>query len=233
MNKPAPTYIDIIKKLRSLSNPKNVAGMAKYGINPKNTLGVNIPTIRKMGKLIGQHHALALKLWASGIHEARLLASLVDEPAKVTEKQIEQWVKDFDSWDICDQVVHLFEATPYAYKKCWQWAKRKEEYVKRAAFALMAVLVVHDKKAPDSIFVKFLPVIKNASTDERNFVKKAVNWTLRNIGKRNEHLNRIAIKTAEQIRKIDSKTARWIAADALRELKSAAVQKKISTPRRP
>lgn len=217
-------FKEIIIKLKSHSNPKNVEGMARFGINPKNTLGVSIPIIRKMGKEIGKNHELAQQLWKSGIHEARILAGLIDDSKLVDEEQMEKWAKDFDSWDVCDQVcMNLFDKTKYAYKKAMEWSSRKEEFVKRAAFALVASLSVHDKKAKDEDFLKFLPIIKRESTDERNFVRKAVNWALRQIGKRNSKLQKAAIKTAREILKIDSKSARWIASDAIRELESKKI----------
>jgi 3-methyladenine DNA glycosylase AlkD len=216
-------YNEILKKLKSLSDPKAVEGMARFGINPKNTYGVSIPEIRKLAKEIGKDHKLAQQLWSSGIHEARILAGLVDRIEDVTEEQMEKWVKDFDSWDVCDQVcMNLFDKTKFAYAKAEEWSKRKEEFVKRAGFALMASLAVHDKKSKDEEFLKFLPIIKRESTDERNFVKKAVNWALRQIGKRNKNLNKLAIQTAKEIQKIDSKTSKWIASDAIKELKSKA-----------
>lgn len=211
---------DILKKLKSLSNPKNVEGMARFGISTNDTLGVSIPDIRKLAKEIGKNHELALELWDSGIHEARLLAGFIDAPKLVNQDQLEDWVEDFDSWDVCDQVCgSLFDKTEFAWAKAIEWTKRKKEFVKRAGFVLMACLAVHDKKAEDNGFIAFLPIIKRECTDERNFVKKAVNWALRQIGKRNIKLNKLAITTAKEIQKIDSKTARWIANDALRELK--------------
>lgn len=217
-------FDDILKELKSHSNPKNVEGMARFGINPKDTLGVSIPIIRKMGKEIGKNHELAQQLWKSGIHEARILAGLVDDYKLVDEEQMEKWVKDFDSWDVCDQVcMNLFDKTKYAYKKAMEWSSRKEEFVKRAAFALMASLSVHDKKAKDEDFLKFLPIIKRESTDERNFVRKAVNWALRQIGKRNKRLQKEAIRIAKEILKIDSKSARWIASDAIKELENRKI----------
>jgi 3-methyladenine DNA glycosylase AlkD len=217
-------FDDILKELKSHSNPKNVEGMARFSINPKNTLGVSIPIIRKMGKKIGKNHELAQQLWSSGVHEARILAGLIDDSKFVDEEQMEKWAKDFDSWDVCDQVcMNLFDKTKYAYKKAMEWSSRKEEFVKRAAFALMASLSVHDKKAKDEDFIKFLPIIKRESTDERNFVRKAVNWALRQIGKRNSKLQKAAIKTAKEILKIDSKSGRWIASDAIRELESKKI----------
>ncbi len=213
-------YKDIIKRFRSLSDPDAVAGMVRFGINPKNTYGVSIPELRKIAKQTGKNHDLAQKLWSSGVHEARILASMVDAPALVTSKQMDAWAKDFDSWDICDQCCsNLFDKTKFAHKKILVWSKKRKEFVKRAGFTLMAVLAVHDKKTNDKEFIKFLSVIKREAVDDRNFVKKAVNWALRQIGKRNVNLRRLAIKTAVGIHRIDSKSAKWIAADALRELK--------------
>jgi len=219
---------EILRKLKSLSNPKAVEGMARFGINPEKTYGVSVPSLRAMAKEISRNHVLARQLWSSGIHEARILAGMIDIPDMVTEEQMESWVKDFDSWDVCDQCCsNLFDKTGFAFKKAVEWSRRNEEFVKRAGFVLMATLVVHDKKAKDEEFLKFLPMIKRESVDDRNFVRKAVNWALRQIGKRNINLNEEAIKTAKEIQRLDSKSARWIAADALRELTSEAVQKRL------
>ena len=219
---------EILKELKSLSDPKAVEGMASFGINPNNTYGVSIPQIRAIAKRVGKNHELAQELWNSGIHEARILAGMVDDPEMVANKQMDSWVRDFDSWDVCDQCCsNLFGETEFAYKKAFEWSSKEEEFVKRAGFVMMAVLAVHDKEAKDEEFTKFLPVIKRKSVDERNFVRKAVNWALRQIGKRNRNLNLAAIKTAREIQKVDSKSAKWIAADALRELTSDAVQKKL------
>ena len=218
----------LIKKIKSLSNPEAVAGMARFGINTKNTYSVSIPVLKKMAKQTGQNHLHAQRLWDSGIHEARMLAGMIDLPEEVTEKQMERWVKDFDSWDVCDQVCsNLFDRTKFAHKKAMDWSERREEFVKRAGFVLMAALSVHDKDAGDKEFLKFLRIIKREARDERNFVKKAVNWALRQIGKRNLRLNRTAIKTAKEIQGIDLKAARWIASDAIRELTSEAVQMRL------
>lgn len=218
----------IIKKLKSMSDPKAVAGMARFGINPDNTLGVSIPELRNIAKDIGTDHGLAQELWNSEIHEARLLACFIDEPKAVTEEQMENWINDFDSWDVCDQCCsNLFDKTEFAYKKIFELTKRKEEFVKRTGFVLMACLAVHDKKAKDEQFLKLLPIIKREAIDERNFVRKAVNWALRQIGKRNKNLNKSAIKTAKEILKLDLKAAKWIATDAIRELESKAVQKRL------
>jgi 3-methyladenine DNA glycosylase AlkD len=221
-------YEDIIAWLKAEANPDNVAGMARYGISTANTLGISIYTLRKLAKDIKKDHALASKLWDSGFHEARILASFIDEPEKVTEAQLERWVKDFDSWDIGDQVSELISKTPFVLKKIHEWSGRDEEFVKRAAFSLIAEIAWYDKKMTDDEFEPLFILIKNAATDERNYVKKAVNWALRNIGKRNRALNRRAIEVAQEIQKMDAKAARWIAADALRELTSEKVQKRVS-----
>jgi 3-methyladenine DNA glycosylase AlkD len=223
---------EVLKKLKSLGDPKAVDGMAKFGINSKNTYGVSIPVLRGIAKESGTNHALAQKLWTSGVHEARILAGMIDDPELVTERQMEEWVKDFDSWDVCDQICsNLFDGTRFAHQKAVEWSVRKEEFVKRAGFVLMAALSVHDKKAKDEEFVRFLPIIKRESVDERNFVRKAVNWALRQIGKRNANLNEAAIKMANEITMMDSKSSKWIASDALRELTSKAVQEKLKKKR--
>ena len=221
-------YYHILKRLKSLSNPDAVMGMARFGINPENTYGISIPDLRKMAKEIGRDHPLAQELWSSGIHEARILAGMIDDPKMVTEEQMESWVKDFDSWDVCDQCcMNLFEETKSAYQKCVEWSSREEEFVKRAGFVLMARLAVSDKSAKDEMFLKFLPVIEREAIDNRNFVKKAVNWALRQIGKRNIQLNKMAIRTAKKIQGMDSKSAKWIASDAIQELTSKEVQERL------
>ena len=212
----------IINKLKKLGTKRNREGMARFGIETKYAFGVNVTTLRKLAKEIGKNHKLAGELWKTKFHEARILACFIDEPEKVTERQMDLWVKGFNSWDLCDQCcLSLFDKTPFAWKKVLEWVKSDKEFVRRAGFAMMAVLAVHDKTAPDSKFLKFFPIIKVYSVDERNFVKKAVNWALRQIGKRNAKLKKEAIKTAEQILKQypNSKSAKWIANDALRELK--------------
>ncbi|HQP60618.1 MAG TPA: DNA alkylation repair protein [Anaerolineaceae bacterium] len=208
---------ELVDELVARGNPRNVEGMARFGINPQNTLGVPMPVLRELARGRRDHH-LALDLWATGIHEARILAALVDNPNQVTPEQMDAWVMDFDSWDVCDQVCsNLFDRTPYAVDKAMEWAGRREEFVKRAGFALMAALAWHDRRSPDETFLQFLPVILRESTDQRNFVKKAVNWALRQIGKRNPALMQAAIHTAREMQAIQSPAARWIAADALRE----------------
>ena len=221
-------YENILKKLKVLSNPKAVEGMARFGINPENTYGVSIPNLRKIAKEIGRDHSLAQQLWDSGIHEARILASMIDEPNQVTKKQMDAWIKDFDSWDVCDQCcMNLFDKTPLAWEKAKEWTNREKEFEKRAGFALMACLAWNDKESLDEKFLALLPAIKREADDDRNYVKKAVNWALRNIGKRNFNLNKKAIETAKEIQKIDSRSAKWIASDAIRELMSKAVQERL------
>jgi 3-methyladenine DNA glycosylase AlkD len=212
-------YHEILKKMKSYYNPRNIAGMARFGINVKKAYGVPAPALRQMARAHRKNHALAERLWASGIHDAKGLAGLIDDPAQVTEEQMERWARDFDSWAVVDGTCNnLFRLTPFAHKKAVEWTRRDEEYVKRAGFVLMACLAVHHKAAPDSTFLRFLPLIKKGATDERNFVKKSVNWALRQIGKRNLKLREAAISTGKEIQKLDSRAARWIAADALREL---------------
>ncbi|MCJ7821753.1 MAG: DNA alkylation repair protein [Armatimonadetes bacterium] len=221
-------YRAIMSALKSHYKPENIEGMARFGIVTKKAYGVPAPALRKLAREIGKDHALAQRLWSSGIHDARVLAALIDEPAEVTEEQMESWVADFDNWGVCDACCgNLFDKTEFAYRKAVEWSRRDEEYVKRAGFALIACLAVHDKKAGDRPFERFLPIIEREATDDRNFVKKAVNWALRQIGKRSLRLNRKAIERAAQSRALDSRAARWIAADALRELSGDAVQKRL------
>jgi len=195
--------------------------MKRFGISGKNMIGgPGIPALRKMAKQIGKDHKLAKELWDSDIHEAKILAGMIDDVKYVTENQMDSWVADFDSWDICDQTIsNLFDSTELAEKKACQWIFDEREFVRRAGFVMMAAMSVHRKDMEDDDFLKFFPLIKKYSTDERNFVKKAVNWALRQIGKRSKALRKEAIRYSLEIQKLDSKSARWIAADALRELK--------------
>jgi 3-methyladenine DNA glycosylase AlkD len=219
----------ILTQLQALGDPKAVEGMARFGIPVTRAFGVSAPHLRRLAKDIGKDHGLAGGLWKTGIHDARLLAALTDDPAQVTPAQMERWAEDFDSWAVCDAACGcLFDKTPYAWDKAIAWTDREPEYVKRAGFVLMAALAVHDKKASDEQFEVFFPYIVKHATDNRNFVKKAVNWALRQIGKRNRHLNDLAARTARDIRQIDSKAARWIASDALRELTSDKVQARLA-----
>jgi 3-methyladenine DNA glycosylase AlkD len=215
--------------LQSLADPDNLPGVDRYGIRPDATvLGIRVPELRELAKAIKKDHALAEQLWTSGIHEARLLATMIADPKQFTPEIMDDWAASFDAWDVCDQACsNVFRKTKFAYEKIREWSARDEEFVKRAGFALMATLAVHDKKADDVLFMALLPLIERESDDERNFVKKAVNWALRQIGKRNATLNAEAIKTAQANQQHDSKAARWIASDALRELQSEKVQEKL------
>jgi len=211
---------NVLAELRRLTNPTNVAGMARFGIVGQNLLGISVVQLRAIAKRTGRNHALAEELWASGIFEARILAAFVAEPAKVTRRQANAWVKDFECWADCDGLcIHLFRKTPFAHELAVAWSGRPAEFVKRAGFTMMATLAVHDKTAGNDVFRGYLSRVEKAATDERHNVKKGVNWALRQIGKRNPILNREAIRTAKVIRARDSRAARWIAGDALRELR--------------
>lgn len=219
---------ELVSHLRKIGSERNLAGMAKFGINVENAFGVEVPELRKLARKIGPHHQLALDLWKTGVHEARLLAAYIDDPKMVTERQMDLWVRDFDSWDVCDQVCsNLFDKTGFAHAKAVEWSGRREEYVKRAGFALMATLAVHDKQSGKGAFEKFFPIIAREAHDDRNYVKKAVNWALRQIGKRSLTLNREAIGAARDISRQESASAKWIASDALRELESEKVQARL------
>lgn len=202
--------------------------MARYGINPRNTLGISMPYLRNLAGKIGRNHELALNLWISDIHEARILASLIDDSSRITLPQMEEWASDFDSWDVCDQCCsNLFSKSAFAADLARLWSSSLHPFVKRAGFVLMVQLAIHDRSRPDSHFIDFLVLIQREAADPRNFVKKAVNWALRQIGKRNPILRRAALETARQIRLIDSPAARWIAADATRELESFAGRERL------
>ena len=219
---------DVLDRLQTKARPEQLKGMAKYGITVERRLGVSVPDMRKLAKEVGRDHKLALDLWRTGIAEARIVAGMVADPTKLTEEQMDEWVKGINSWDVCDQVcMNLFEKNQLAWRKIIDWSEREEEFVKRTAFSLIACLACHDKKASDNKFTELLPVIIRAAADERNFVKKAVNWALRNIGKRNLNLNEAAVNTAKEIHKLDSRAARWIAADAIRELESDTIQSRL------
>ncbi|ACB74124.1 DNA alkylation repair protein [Opitutus terrae] len=215
------TAEEIIAHLRSLRNQRNIDGMRRFGIAPTGEqLGIAAPVLRAIAREHRRDHELALALWSSGIHEARGLATLVEDPRQVTRGQAERWVRDCDNWAATDALAFLLDRTPFAEEKAHAWSTRKAEFVKRAAFSIMAGMAVHRKELPDSVFLGFLPVIARESTDERNFVRKAVNWALRQIGKRNARLLGAAIAQGVKIQRLDSRAARWIAADALRELRS-------------
>lgn len=221
-------YEEVISRLKSMANPEAIEGMARFGITAKTVYGVSIPKLRKLAKEIGKDHVLAQKLWRKENRETRIIAALIEEPSKVKETQVERWVNDFDSWEVCDQcIMNLFEKLPSAYEKAVEWSLREKEFVKRAGYVMMARLAVSDKKAEDERFDAFFPYIKRGASDRRNFVKKGVNWALRQIGKRSLPLNKKAILLGSEIMKIDSQSARWVASDALRELESEAVQNRL------
>ena len=215
---------EVLRQLKSLSRSEYLKGMSRFGINTEKAFGVPVPELRSLARKIGKKHGLAQELWSTEFHEARILATMIDDPVQVTDEQMEEWVKDLDSWDLCDQCCgNLFDKTKNAYEKAIVWSEREEEFVRRAGYALMAYLAVHDVAKGNAKFLEFLSIIENDSIDERNFVKKAVNWALRQIGKRNQKLNKAAIETAKRVQKKDSRAAKWIASDALRELTSKAV----------
>lgn len=230
------TVQEVVAELESGRDEKALAGMARYGIRVDRAYGWSVPDLRALAKrIVGElgrrdpaRHAIALKLWKTGIHEARLLAGLVDLPELVTEGQVETWALDLDSWDVCDQLCNnLLVYTSWAWPKALEWSGREEEFVKRAGFVLMATLAVHDKAASDERFQPLFAAIEREAADERNFVKKAVNWALRNIGKRNPALNAQAVDTARRLVASDSRAARWVGSDALRELEGEAVKRRL------
>lgn len=229
MTTSAPVTVDeVMQTLETLADSEGRAGMARFGINTTNALGIRVTQLRPLARSLGRDHTLAAGLWSTGIHEARILASMVDEPRAVTKEQMETWAAEFDSWDLVDQCCgNLFDKTPLAWTTAVEWSERDEEFVKRAGFALMAYLAIHAKREPDERLERFLPIIEREATDDRNFVRKSVNWALRQIGKRSAYLHPRAVASAERIAEIDSRSARWIARDALKELNSEAVRRRL------
>ncbi len=224
----------ILALLRRSGSRANVEGMARFGIRSTNVFGVSTPELRAIARRIGRDHRLALQLWATGILDARALAAMLDVPEEVTPGQMESWAADFDNWATCDGCCQdLFSWTPWAHSKAIEWSRREPEFVKRAAFALIAKLAFHDKDSGDDRFLHYLRIIERESTDPRLYVRKGVNWALREIGKRSLRLNRAAIRTARRIRRMDTPSARWIAADALRELLGSAVRERLRRKSRP
>jgi 3-methyladenine DNA glycosylase AlkD len=230
----------VMAELAGLASEKDREGMARYGINTEHAYGVSVYALRKVAKGLGTDHELALALWATGNHEARILASMVDDPALVTAAQMDDWAAAFDSWDVCDQVTsNLFDKTPFAYAKVREWSAADDQWVKRAAFATAAALAWQDKAAADERFLEILELVRREAGDDRNFVKKAVNWALRNIGKRDPALHAAAVAAAEAIlaeaeeraaadrRDPAARAARWVARDALRELRSEKVLRRL------
>jgi 3-methyladenine DNA glycosylase AlkD len=211
---------EILREMRALANPAALEGMARFGIDTSSSLGLNTPTIRAIARSVGKDQTLAEELWQSGVREARILASMVADPRSISRSTMDRWARDFKSWDVCDACCcDLFDRTPFVWQKIPKWAADKREYVRRAAFSTLACAAVHDKSAADQRFLDGLVLVERYAFDERNFVRKAVNWALRNIGKRNARLLTAAIACANRVRAQDSKSARWIAADALREFR--------------
>jgi 3-methyladenine DNA glycosylase AlkD len=231
---PAVSVDSILSWLKKHSSAATREGMARYGIASNNASGVTVADIRRLGKQIGRNHQLALALWQTGSYEARMLTPFVDDPTSVTPSQMDRWCRDFDSWAICDALCfHLFDKTPHAWKKIGQWSDARAEFVKRASFALLASVALHDKTAPDNPFLDSLALIERAACDDRNFVKKAVSWALRGIGKRNPALHVAAVKLASRLAKSDDRAARWIGKDALRDLATAATRKRLRRGKTP
>jgi 3-methyladenine DNA glycosylase AlkD len=218
---------EAIDELRARADPSRKPGMARVGIDVTHALGVSVPIIRAIAKRAGTDHRLALALWRTGIHEARMLATLVEDPSRFTDAQLERWVRDLTSWDLCDAAADPFIASEPGRRKIREWARRPEGYVKRCAFSMIARLAVSAKTAPDREFLGYLPVIRRGATDPRNEVKKGVSWALRQIGKRNRALNAAAIEEAERLLELGSPPATWVARDALRELRSTAVLRRL------
>jgi 3-methyladenine DNA glycosylase AlkD len=222
------TVEEVVHEIRKRASPEARDKKKYFGITSENNFGLTKPQMRSIAKQIGKNHALSLQLWKTKIHEARHIAAMIADRKQVTEGMMEQWLKDFNSWDLVDDCCSvLFAKTPVAYEKAIEWSRREKEFEKRAGFAMMAMLVVHDKKSEDKKFEQFFPIIISESNDERNFVKKAVNWALRQIGKRNERLCKKAIAVANEIYSKEDRTSKWIAADALRELERYLKEGKI------
>ena len=225
---PNTDVADVVAKLKRLGTNKTRQAMTRYAIPNDNAFGVSVGAIRQLGKQLGHNHELALALWETGWYEARMLAAFVDDPAQVTTAQMDRWCKEFDNWAIVDTICfHLFDKTPHAFRKVEQWSNRRAEFEKRAAFALLASLGVHDKRATDESFAKCLPLIERAATDERNFVKKGVSWALRVVGRRSKDLNEAAVALSKELCESESSAARWIGRDALRELTGSVVMRKL------
>jgi len=220
---------EILERLKAESDPDSLAGMARVGISTVDAFAVKVPILRAIAREAGTDHDLAAELWKHGWRETRILAGMIDDPKVVTEEQMDSWVSKFRDWEVCDQAcMNLFEKTPYRYSKAIEWSASDEEFVKRAGYVMMARLAVGKKGVDDEGLAAFLPLIVKGADDERNMVKKGVNWALRQIGKRNLFLNELAIETGVEIAAMDSKASKWIASDALRELRSAEVQRRLS-----
>ncbi|KAA5543538.1 DNA alkylation repair protein [Adhaeribacter rhizoryzae] len=224
-----PLVNEVLQALQALANPDLKAGLVRFGINNQHALGIKIPVLQAYAKSLKKNQALALALWEINLHKARLLAIFLAVPAQFTEALMEQWIRRFDSWDICDQAcARIFVRVPWAFSKAQEWAVRTPEFEKRAGFVLMATLAIHDKKATNEAFMPFFPLMQQEANDERNFVKKAINWALRQVGKRNLTLNQAAVQLAQQLKQQPAKSAQWIATDALRELTNPTLLNKLT-----
>jgi 3-methyladenine DNA glycosylase AlkD len=220
---------DILKWLERRGTKRNREGMGRYGIVASQVFGVSVAGVRELGKRVGRDHDLALALWDTGWYEARMLTAFVDEPARVTSRQMDRWARDFDNWAICDGICfHLFDKTPHAWRKVDAWALRREEFVRRAAFVILAALALHDRKAPDGCFIDALPLVERAASDERNFVKKGVSWALRSIGGRSVRLHAAALDLARRLAASESSPVRWVGRDAARDLTRPLVRKRVA-----
>jgi 3-methyladenine DNA glycosylase AlkD len=220
---------DVVKWLKKTGSPKAVAGLARYGLPTDNAYGISVATLRQYAKRIGRDHGLALKLWKTGSLDARILASFLGDPERLTAAQMNAWCRDFDNWGTVDTACFaLFDRSPHAWTVVPKWVSQKGEFQKRAGFVMMACLAAHDKTAPDTAFLKFFPMIEKGAGDERNFVKKGVSWALRHLGHRNARLHTAAIKTATKLSKSDDATERWVGKDALRDITRASVIKKVN-----
>lgn len=205
----------------------------RYGIVTAKAYGVPMGLIQQLGKRLGRDHDLAQALWATGWYEARLLTAYVDDPARVTAAQMDRWARDFDNWGVCDTLCFaLFDRTPHAWRKVEQWSRRRDEFVKRAAFALLASLALHDKQSPDAPFRRSLALIERAAGDERNFVKKGVSWALRAVGRRSVALNDEALTLARRLAASDDPAERWVGKDAARELGSPKLRQALAARRK-
>lgn len=223
----------ILQELERRGSKRNRDGMARYGIVAKKVFGVSVSDLQKLGKRVGRDHALAEALWQTGWYEARMLCAFIDEPSRVTAAQMDRWARDFDNWAICDTVcLHLFDRTPHAWRKVEQWSRRRDEFVRRAAFALLAGLSLHDRSSGDAPFLAALPLIEDAATDDRNFVKKGVNWALRAVGSRSQALNAAASSVARRLAESTEAAPRWIGRDALRQLSGVTTKKRIASRQR-
>jgi len=221
-------FSQILRTFKTHGSRKNVLGMSRFGIISKKAYGLSAPVLHRLARKYRRNHELALQLWKTGIHDARILAALIDDPRQVTKRQMEQWVRQFDNWAVCDTTVgKLFSRVPGAFETAVRWSRNRREFIKRAGYAMMAYLTIRQKEAENTKFIRLFPHLQRGSVDGRNYVKKSVNWAIRQIGKKNANLNRAAIRFAKKLHSMNVPSARWIASDALRELTSSAVQKRL------